>query len=159
MQKSSHPDLRRKRVVYRIPKLRLTIKALDYERRYMETNQQNQVLEGKIKKIFSDSGAIERCPECRRALVNDHCPVHLDVDGIEDLRVKVRLETGQKVIFNGDVIEHILGIKKSDANALPDHDVKRIIHNKFSKKPVKVEVTPISEDDQLYHVKSIKEIG
>jgi len=122
-------------------------------------SQQMSVLEGQIERIFSDSGAIERCPECRRALVNDHCPVHLDVDGIEDLRVKVRLDNDMKVIFNGDIIEHVLGIKKSDANALPDHDVKRIIHNKFSKKSVKVEVTPISEDDQLYHVKSIQELG
>ena len=117
------------------------------------------ILEGRIERIFSDSGAIERCPECRRALINDHCPVHLDVDGIEDLRVKVRLDNDMKVIFNGDVIEHVLGIKKSEANALPDHDVKRIIHDKFSKNSVKVEATPISEDDQLYHVKSIQELG
>jgi ssDNA-binding replication factor A large subunit len=116
-------------------------------------------IEGKIERIFSDSGAIERCPECRRALVNDHCPVHLDVDGIEDLRVKVKLDNDMKVIFNGDLIEHILGIKKSDANALPDHDVKRIIHDKFSKKSVNVEASPISEDDQLYHVKSIQKLG
>lgn len=116
-------------------------------------------LKGDIEKIFSDSGAIERCPECRRALVNDHCPVHLDVKGVEDLRVRARLDNGRKIIFNGEIIEHVLGIKKSDANALPDHDVKRIIHDKFSKKSVKVEVTPISEEDQLYHVKNIEDLG
>lgn len=121
-------------------------------------SQQTSVLKGQIEKIFSDSGAIERCPECRRALVNNHCPVHLDVEGIEDLRVKVRLENGIKIIFNGNTIENVLGIKKSDANALPEHDVKRIIHDKFSKKSVTVEATPISEEEKLYHVKNIQKL-
>ena len=50
------------------------------------------LVKGTITDIVPKSGYIERCPECKRVLVNGHCPVHVDVKPEEDMRIKASLD-------------------------------------------------------------------
>ena len=53
-----------------------------------------------------------RCPECNRALQENECSVHGNVDGVEDLRIKLIVDDGTGVvsgIFDKSLTEKILG--------------------------------------------------
>lgn len=112
-------------------------------------------MEGHITRILGNSGAIERCPECSRVLVNDHCVVHLDVEPVKDIRVKAKLDDGRTVVFGSDLVEHLLGLTAEDAHALPEHDMLNLIQGTFRDKDVSLDVTPIDEDDGVYVVETI----
>jgi hypothetical protein len=102
------------------------------------------------------SGAIERCPDCHRALVNDHCVVHLDVDAVKDLRVKAKLSDDRILIFNGETVEDVLEVTTEDMHALPEHDVLSIINGNFKGKTVDATISPI--DDNLFRVDELVEL-
>lgn len=83
----------------------------------------------RITGIVPKSGYIERCPECNRVLINDHCPVHIEVDPVEDIRVKASLRNKDKIaIANGEVAEKLLGISLEKAKEIPKEDMDSIIH-------------------------------
>lgn len=84
----------------------------------------NGGIEGRVTRIVPKSGYIERCPECNRVLVNDHCPVHLDVEPVEDFRVKVALDSTRKVmVANGEVAERLTDIDLEMAKEMDDEDL------------------------------------
>lgn len=112
-------------------------------------------MEGTIERIIPQSGAIERCPECSRVLVNDHCVVHLDVEPERDVRVKAGLDSGDTVIFGRDHVEHLLGLTADDIHALPEHDALNLVEDRFKGKQVAVSAAPIDADDGVYRVEQI----
>ncbi len=54
---------------------------------------------GKIVRVSRGSGLIQRCPECNRYVLDNQCKDHGKVMGINDLRVKAKLNDG-KVTYN-----------------------------------------------------------
>lgn len=115
-------------------------------------------VEGTIATILGNSGAIERCPECGRALVNDHCVVHLDVEPEQDVRVKAELEDGTRVVFGTELVEHLLGLTTEEAHSLPEYDVLNLIQGTFRDKHVSLTVTAINEEDDLYAVNEVQSL-
>jgi len=116
----------------------------------------SNILKGSVKSIIPKSGAIERCSECDRALVNDHCPVHIDQGSYKDLRVKAKLGTGEQVIINNGLAERLLGLSIEKAHSLPENKVLGRIKDRIVNREVKVEVTPISSEKDIYSAKDLK---
>lgn len=84
-----------------------------------ETNK--FALRGKITQIYDGSGLIQRCPKCNRWIIDDFCMVHSDVEGIWDLRIKARFDTGtgrRTLIFKKDITEKSGGITLEEAKKL-----------------------------------------
>ncbi|MBC7114036.1 MAG: hypothetical protein H5T47_00195 [Archaeoglobi archaeon] len=53
-------------------------------------------LRGAVVDIYSGSGLIQRCPECRRIINKGICATHGKVTGIYDLRVRAVLDDGEE---------------------------------------------------------------
>ncbi|MEA1993307.1 MAG: hypothetical protein U9N35_02780, partial [Euryarchaeota archaeon] len=88
------------------------------------------VIEGKIARIVPKSGYVERCPECNRILVNNHCPVHVEVEPLDDLRIKVSLDSNKKIlIINGEKAEKIVRIKLKKAKKMKKDDLDKLIND------------------------------
>lgn len=119
-------------------------------------NLASDLIKGKVVKIVSGSGAIERCPECGRALVNDHCPVHIDIEPEKDLRIKARLDSGELIVINGEEAEKMLGIKTKEAHLLPEYDVLKLIRGKIKDKEIKANISPINREEKIYGGKNIE---
>lgn len=117
------------------------------------------VMEGKIRRIVPESGAIERCPECGRVLVNDHCVVHLEVEPVKDLRVKGELEDGATVVFGAEKVEDLLGLTVDEIHALPEHDAVTLVRKTFKEQDIEVVVDPIKEEDRIYRVTRVNSFG
>ena len=94
-------------------------------------------LHGKIIRIYHGSGLIKRRPFCKRALINEVCPEHGNVEGIYDLRVKALLKDNdiQDILLNRDVTEHLIGIDLEKAKELGQksvlHKIEKSLLNKF----------------------------
>lgn len=117
------------------------------------------LVEGTIKEVIPQSGAIERCPECGRVLVNDHCVVHLDVDPEKDARVKAGLDTGDTLVFGADHVTHLLGLSVDELHSLPEHDALRIVQDRFEGAAVEAEAEPINSDERTFRVQRIASFG
>lgn len=68
--------------------------------------------QGTVIEIRRDSGIIFRCPQCNRKIRDGVCEEHGEVQGVEDLRIKVVLDDGTgavDVIFGRDISERLLG--------------------------------------------------
>ena len=89
-------------------------------------------VEGNVLNIIPKSGFIERCPECNRVLINDHCPVHLDVKPDEDMRVKVSLDTTSKIVVaNGEIAKKLVGLSLEQAKKMEKEDLNCLIDVKL----------------------------
>lgn len=89
-------------------------------------------VEGIITGIIPKSGYIERCPECKRVLVNDHCPVHIDVKPKEDIRIKASLDSNSRIfVANGKLAEKLLGIQLDQARKIEEEDLNCLIEVKL----------------------------
>jgi replication factor A1 len=89
-------------------------------------------VEGIITGIIPKSGYIERCPECKRVLVNDHCPVHIDVKPKEDIRIKASLDSNSRIfVANGKLAEKLLGIQLEQARKIEEEDLNCLIEVKL----------------------------
>jgi len=55
-------------------------------------------VEGTVLEIRSGSGFIMRCPSCNRSLINSVCSVHGEVEGVQDLRIKLVVDDGTGVV-------------------------------------------------------------
>jgi len=75
-------------------------RAERYEIKEIEGKSKSKKLHGKITKIFEGSGLIQRCPECSRRIKDSFCPVHGDVIGMYDFRIKAKLEDSEKRSYN-----------------------------------------------------------
>lgn len=113
------------------------------------------LMEGTIERIIPQSGAIERCPECGRVLVNDHCVVHLDVDPDKEARVKAGLDTGNTLVFGTDQVEHLLGLTADELHALPERDALTLVQETFTGKSVTADAAPINGEDGVFRVERI----
>lgn len=107
-------------------------------------------IEGTVMEIVPKSGAIERCPKCRRALVNNHCPVHVDVESEKDLRIKAKLDSGEMIIINGERAENLLGVKIDEAHLLPEYDILNLIRGKVQGKKIGVSASPINGQERIF---------
>jgi len=109
-------------------------------------------IEGIIKDIIPKSGYIHRCPECNRVLVNDHCPVHIDVKPKEDIRVKWSLNSDPRIfIANGKTAEKLLDINIENVKKMSEEDLNcliqvKLIGKKYSFKGREFENNFIIED-------------
>lgn len=103
--------------------------------------------EDMIIDIVPKSGYIERCPECKRVLVNDHCPVHIDVDPIEDVRVKAALANSKKIaVINGELAEKMLGIDLNRIKNINKEDIDFLMHGKLIGKRFRFQATEYEEN-------------
>jgi len=117
-------------------------------------------IEGTIKNIIPKSGYIQRCPECNRVLVNNHCPVHVDVQPREDIRVKVSLNSNSRIfVANGKLAENLLGIQLDQAKKIGEEDLNyliqaKLVGKKFSFKGRELDNNFIIEDFQQIEEKN-----
>lgn len=87
---------------------------------------------GTITGIIPKSGYIERCPECKRVLVNDHCPVHVDVKPKEDIRIKASIDSNSRIfIANDKLAEDLVGIHLDQARKMEEEDLNCLIQVKL----------------------------
>jgi DNA primase large subunit len=77
-------------------------------------------LKGRITQIYGGSGLIQRCPKCKRRIMNDLCVVHGDVEGAYDLRIKARFENERttQILLLREAAESILGITLEEARKI-----------------------------------------
>ena len=117
----------------------------------------NDELTGRIVKIIPKSGYVERCPECNRVLVNDHCVVHVEVEPIEDIRIKLSLNNNSKIILvNGELAEQMLGISLEQARKMEEGDLENLMDIKFIGKEYRFIGKEFEEN---FLVKRFEEIG
>lgn len=131
-------------------------KSKQMQMREKTKDSSKKTLEGSIVGIIPKSGAIERCPECKRALVNNHCPVHLDVDPNKDLRIKAKLNTGKQLIINSGLAEKLIGLSIEDAHSLSEDEVIKKIKDRIMDREIKAEVRPINEEKNIYSAKDLQ---
>lgn len=130
---------------------RTKIKTLDRE---IKNNNSNEIV-GTVKSIIPRSGYIERCPECNRVLVNDHCPVHIDVKPNEDMRVKASLDSDSSIfIANGKIAEKLLDLQLDQAKKMDKKDLEclievKLVGKKFSFQGRKLNSNFIVEDFKI----------
>ncbi|HDS59025.1 MAG TPA: hypothetical protein ENN54_01855 [Thermoplasmatales archaeon] len=85
-------------------------------------------LEGRVTGIVPRSGYIQRCPECNRVLVDNHCPVHLEVEPVEDFRIKATLDTSPHiVVINGSAAEKLTGLSLDQVREMEDDDLNCLL--------------------------------
>lgn len=115
-------------------------------------------IEGRIMRIVPKSGYIERCPECNRVLVNNHCPVHLDVEPVEDFRIKAALDSAQKVVVaNGEVAEKWTNIDLEMAKEMDDEDLDCLLEVKLVGKKFRFSGADFGENFTVESVERVEE--
>lgn len=113
---------------------RTKIKFIDED---IEVDSSNSV-EGTITGIIPKSGYIERCPECNRVLIDGCCPVHIEVEPKEDIRVKASLDSNPSVfVANGEIAEKMLDLQMEQAKKIDKEDLGylmevKLVGKKFS---------------------------
>jgi replication factor A1 len=76
---------------------------------------------GTVMDVRRGSGLIERCPECKRSIMNGECQMHGSVDSVLDLRLKLTVDDGTgalNAIINRDLTEKLTGITLGMAEGL-----------------------------------------
>lgn len=115
-------------------------------------------IEGRVTRIVPKSGYIERCPECNRVLVNDHCPVHLDVYPVEDFRVKAALDSTRKVmVANGEVAEKLTDIDIEMAKEMDTEDLDCLLDVKLVGKLFRFHGTDFGDNFTVESFEQIEE--
>jgi replication factor A1 len=93
------------------------IKGLDKRKGILDV-----VVEGDILSIGNGSGAVVRCPACRRVVQKNFCRVHGAVDAVADSRIKMILDDGTGALLatlNGELTRRIVG------DALKEDEIKK----------------------------------
>lgn len=106
-------------------------------------------LVGALVAIQQNSGLIQRCTICKRAMTKGICPTHGKVEGYDDLRVKGVLDDGEnfyEIILNEENIKALTGIdlekaKKIASERLDKNAVLSELKSKLLGKYLKVKGT------------------
>ena len=83
---------------------------------------------GALVAIQQNSGLIQRCTICRRAMTKGICPIHGKVEGYDDLRIKGVLDDGEnfyEIILNEDNIKALTGIDLEKAKKIASERLDR----------------------------------
>ena len=104
---------------------------------------------GALVAIQQNSGLIQRCTICKRAMTKGICPIHGKVEGYDDLRVKGVLDDGEnfyEIILNEENIKALTGIdlekaKKIASERLDKNAVLSELKNKLLGRYLKVKGT------------------
>jgi replication factor A1 len=91
-------------------------------------------IEGTIIEIRQGSGIILRCPECNRAVINNECSQHGNVEGKKDLRVKLVVDDGTGSVIsslNKELSEDLLGKTLEDYKKMDEETIIEDINKKL----------------------------
>jgi len=83
---------------------------------------------GALVAIQQNSGLIQRCKLCKRAMTRGVCPIHGKVEGYDDLRVKAVLDDGEnfyEIILKEDNIKALTGIDLEKAKKMVSERLDR----------------------------------
>jgi len=83
---------------------------------------------GALVAIQQNSGLIQRCSVCNRAMTKGICPIHGKVEGYDDLRIKGVLDDGDnfyEIILNEDNIKKLTGIDLEKAKKIASERLDR----------------------------------
>lgn len=116
---------------------------------------QEKTLTGIINRFLGGCGAIDRCPECNRVVEDDYCVVHMDVEPEKDLRVKIKLSGGEKIVIGSEKLVEIINLDVEEAHILPQFDLMNIIRKRLKDEKVRVFVNTIDSDSNLFYAKEI----
>jgi len=118
----------------------------------IEINAGTEV-EARVVEIAEGAGFIERCArdDCSHVINNGRCREHGDVETEADLRVKVRLDTGDWLYIQQDLAEDLLDLTLQEArevvmDALDSSAVEPIVRDKFLLSLVKVDAQEMYGD-------------
>ncbi len=78
-------------------------------------------IEGTIVDVKNGSGLIKRCPQCKRSLLSGTCVTHGEVQGVQDMRMKVVVDDGTGAIgavLNRSDTESLTGVSMNAAVGL-----------------------------------------
>ena len=103
------------------------------------------VVRGVIVDVRPGSGMVKRCPQCKRAVVNNECQAHGTVEPVPDLRMKIVIDDGTGSIattLNREYTEKITGVSFDAASSLAkargDDFVAKELGDKIYMKHLKV---------------------
>jgi replication factor A1 len=83
---------------------------------------------GALVAIQQNSGLIQRCSVCNRAMTKGICPIHGKVEGYDDLRIKGVLDDGDnfyEIILNEENIKKLTGIDLEKAKKIASERLDR----------------------------------
>lgn len=83
---------------------------------------------GALVAIQQNSGLIQRCKLCNRAMTKGFCPIHGKVEGYDDLRVKGVLDDGEnfyEIILNEENIKSLIGMDLEKAKQIASERLDR----------------------------------
>jgi len=98
-------------------------------------------MSGKIVRVSRGSGLIQRCPECNRYILDNQCKDHGKVGGINDLRVKAKLNDGKtthNLLLNSKITEGLMGFTLDEALKLGEGAVLTKINEALEGKSFEV---------------------
>ena len=78
-------------------------------------------IEGLVVDMKQGSGLIKRCPQCNRSILNGVCTAHGQVEGVNDLRLKLVVDDGTGAIgaiVNRNDTEKLTGVSMQAAEGL-----------------------------------------
>ncbi len=118
------------------------------------TGAEDVLIEGIMLDIREPSGLIYRCPECRKAVRDNYCNTHGDVQGVADLRVKGTVDDGTgavSLVLKRDPTVSVVGmdVSKAEQHAkeLGDESVVvKLIEQRLLDKLVQIRGNIISDD-------------
>lgn len=103
------------------PNTSSTISPLDEDIEVPDRDEQGgEAISGMVVQVKEGSGLIKRCSEedCTRVLNDGRCPVHGEVEGEHDLRIKAVVDDGEDtydVFFGTEETEDLLGMDVQQA--------------------------------------------
>ncbi len=106
-------------------------------------------VEGTIIDIRPGSGFIKRCPECNRALQDSKCNIHGEVDGIEDMRLKLIVDDGTGAVnatLNEELSRKVLGKNKEELKKMDETEIEELYREKIFAKKVSLKGNALSDD-------------
>jgi len=124
----------------------------------VKTRKGDSKLSGKITQIYDGSGLIQRCPKCSRWIIDDFCMVHIDVEGVWDLRIKARFDDGKErctLIFKRDVTEKSANITLEEAKKVGEAVTLERIRKALFGKNFEIEGVKLNGN---FLVKDIREV-
>lgn len=106
-------------------------------------------VQGTVIDIRPGSGFIKRCPECNRALVDSRCSIHGEVDGIDDMRLKLVVDDGTGAVnatLNEKLTKKILGKTKDDLKKMDENEIEELYREKIFAKKISMMGNALSDD-------------